>query len=117
MAQRPNVQLHLGQAAALLGAARATWVAGAQETDARIAAARPPTEADQLRQFGHAAASLRQTGDAMGLMLRVLGGNGLRESGSFERRWRDYQAMAVHIISHPDRVNEMIGKWLLGVTT
>ena len=53
----------------------------------------------------------------MGLMLRVLGGNGLRESGSFERRWRDYQAMAVHIISHPDRVNEMIGKWLLGVTT
>jgi hypothetical protein len=48
-------------------------------------------------------------------MLRTLGGNGLRESGSFERRFRDYQAAALHITAHPDRVREMTGRWLLGV--
>ena len=115
MAQRPNVQTHLGEAAGLLAAARATWMAGAAETDARIARCEPPEETDQVRHFALASASLRQTGQAFQLLLRVLGGNGLRESGTFERRWRDYQAMSVHIISHPDRVDEMTGKWLLGV--
>ncbi|MCC7364093.1 MAG: hypothetical protein IT303_06945 [Dehalococcoidia bacterium] len=116
MNQRPAVQLHLGAAVALAAAARAAWMAGAAETDARIAAGTPPREADYHRQVGLASASLELSGQAMQLLVRVLGGNGLRESGDFERRWRDYQAMSVHIISHPDRVNEAAGKWLMGVT-
>jgi alkylation response protein AidB-like acyl-CoA dehydrogenase len=115
MAQRPAVQLNLGEAAALIASARATWTLGCTETDARIAGGRIPDDAAQLRQFGYAMTSIRQTGAAMQLLVRVLGGNGQRESGTFERRWRDYQAMGVHIICHPDRVNEMTGKWLLGV--
>jgi indole-3-acetate monooxygenase len=115
MAQRPAVQLNLGDAAALIASARATWMHGCHETDTRISAGQPPDDAAHLRQFGYAMASIRQTGEAMGLLVRVLGGNGQRESGTFERRWRDFQAMAVHIICHPDRVNEMTGKWLLGI--
>ena len=37
--------------------------------------------------------ALRLCDDAMRLTLRVLGGNGLREGQSFERRYRDFQAM------------------------
>jgi len=46
----------------------------------------------------------------------VQGGNGLREGGSFERRYRDFQAMPLHINAHPDRVSELMGKFLLGLT-
>ena len=53
----------------------------------------------------------------MQLILRVLGGNGLRESTSFERRFRDYQAMPLHINAHPDRVAEAYGRHLLGLPT
>jgi alkylation response protein AidB-like acyl-CoA dehydrogenase len=51
----------------------------------------------------------------MDRMLHLLGGNGLREEGSFERRYRDFQAMPIHITVHPDRVAELCGKFLLGV--
>jgi butyryl-CoA dehydrogenase len=115
MAQRPGVQMNLGEAAALVASARATWLQGCAETDERIATGVTPTEADQLRQFGYAMVSLRLAGDALGLTLRTLGGNGLRESGTFETHFRDYQAMALHITAHPDRVTELTGKWLLGV--
>lgn len=115
MAERPGVQFNLGEAAALLAAARATCLAGCNETDARIDSGAIPTEADYLRQLNYAMVSLRLSGEAFQLMLRTLGGNGLRESGSFERRFRDYQAAALHITAHPDRVREMTGRWLLGV--
>ena len=53
----------------------------------------------------------------MRLTLRVLGGNGLREGQSFERRYRDFQAMPLHINAHPDRVSEQYGRHLLGLPT
>jgi len=115
MAKRPGVQMNLGEAAALIAAARAAWTTGCAETDARIAAACPPSVADQLRQLGYTTAALKLCDEAMHSILRVLGGNGLRESGTFERRWRDFQAMWLHIIAHPDRVNELTGRYLLGV--
>jgi hypothetical protein len=51
----------------------------------------------------------------MRLLLRTLGGTALRESGTFERRWRDLQAMTVHINAHPDRVHVAHGRHLLGL--
>ncbi|MFN0148424.1 MAG: hypothetical protein ACKVT1_18130, partial [Dehalococcoidia bacterium] len=75
-----------------------------------------PTAADHFRQLNYAMASLRLAGEAFQLILRVAGGNGLRESATLERRFRDYQAMALHITAHPDRVRELTGRWLLGVS-
>jgi hypothetical protein len=62
-------------------------------------------------------AALRLCDEAMRLILRVLGGNGLREGASFERRCRDVQAMPLHINAHPDRVSEQYGRHLLGLET
>lgn len=116
VADRPAVQLNIGQAGALISAARAAVETGCAETDARIEAGITPTEADYLRQLSYSMLALQQCDEAMRLLLRVQGGNGLRESGSFERRYRDFQAMPLHINAHPDRVAELAGKFLLGRT-
>lgn len=116
VAERPAVQLHIGEAAAAISAARAAVYTGCAETDARIEAGITPTEADYLRQLSYPMVALRLCDEALRLLLRVQGGNGLREGGSFERRYRDFQAMPLHINAHPDRVAELMGKFLLGLT-
>jgi alkylation response protein AidB-like acyl-CoA dehydrogenase len=116
VAERPAVQLNLGQAGAAISAARAAVYAGCAETDARIATGSTPTEADYLRQLSYPMVALRLCDEAMRLVMRVQGGNGLREGGSFERRYRDFQAMPLHINAHPDRVAELVGKFALGLT-
>lgn len=115
VAERPAVQLHVGQASAALAAARAALDAGCAETDARIAAAVTPTEADYLRQLGYSMVAIRLCDEVMRHLLQIQGGNGLREGGSFERRYRDFQAMPLHINAHPDRVSELVGKYMLGL--
>lgn len=114
MVTRPTVQVNLGQAAALVAAARATVEAGCREVDDRIAAGVVPGEAEYLRQMALSTAALAQLGEAMALLLRSQGGNGLRERGSFERRWRDFQAMPLHINAHVDRVTHQLGRFVLG---
>jgi len=89
--------------------------AGCAETDARIEAGVTPTEADYLRQLGYSMVAVRLCSEVMQHLLQVQGGNGLREGGSFERRYRDFQAMQLHINAHPDRVAELVGKYLLGL--
>ena len=117
VAQRPTVHVNLGHAKAKLQAARDTVLAACGETDARIAGDVVPDENDYLRQLGAATTSLSLCDDALRLMQRVMGGNGLREGVDFERRLRDFQAMPLHINAHQDRVSEQIGRHLLGLPT
>jgi alkylation response protein AidB-like acyl-CoA dehydrogenase len=115
MVDLPMVPMRLGEAAAMVAVARAAVAVGCAEVDDRIAAGVPPTEADHTRQLALAAQALRLCRDAMDHVLTVLGGNGLRECGSFERRYRDVTAMPLHINAHPDRVYDKVGRQLLGV--
>lgn len=114
MVTRPTIQVNLGHAAALIAAAEAAMTAACAEVDRRLADQRAPDEADYLRQMAVSAAVLDQLQQAMGLILRSSGGNGLRESGSFDRRWRDFQAMPLHINAHRDRVHHQLGRFVLG---
>lgn len=115
VAERPAVQLHIGQAGAALASARAAMETGCVETDVRIEAGVTPTEADYLRQLGYSMVAVRLCAEVMQHLLQIQGGNGLREEGSFERRYRDFQAMQLHINAHPDRISELVGKYLLGL--
>jgi two-component flavin-dependent monooxygenase len=117
MVERPTIHVNLGQAGAMIRAARAAVFGACAETDARIAEGIAPTEADYLDQLAASMMALRLCDDAMRLILRVLGGNGLREGQAFERRYRDFQAMPLHINAHPDRVSEQYGRHLLGLPT
>ena len=117
MIERPTIHVNLGQAGTLIKTAGDTVLKACAETDARIEAAATPTETDYLRQLGASMQALACCDDAMRLILRVLGGNGLREGGTFERRYRDFQAMPLHINAHRDRVTEQLGRHLLGLPT
>jgi 3-hydroxy-9,10-secoandrosta-1,3,5(10)-triene-9,17-dione monooxygenase len=117
VAERPTVHVNLGHTVTLIAAARAAVYDACGKTDARIEARRTPTEDDYLDQLGASMIALRLCDEAMRLILRVLGGNGLREDQSFERRYRDFQAMPLHINAHPDRVSEQIGRNALGLPT
>ncbi|MGI9594755.1 MAG: hypothetical protein ACR2QK_01265, partial [Acidimicrobiales bacterium] len=105
---------NLGNAAALVAAAEATVETACRQVDERIEAERVPDEADYLRQMALSTSAIAQLEEAMGLILRSLGGNGLREGGSFDRRWRDFQAMPLHINAHRDRVHHQLGRFVLG---
>lgn len=117
VAERPTVHVNLGQAQAKINAARDTVFVALQETDARIGVQKTPDETDYLRQLSSSMNALQQCEDAMRLLLRVMGGNGLREGSAFERRFRDLQAMPLHINAHQDRVSEQFGRHLLGLPT
>ncbi len=117
MAERPTIHVNLGFAQAAISAARDTVYAALSETDQRITAAITPTEADYLRQTAASMQAISLCDEAMRLILRVTGGNGLREGTSFERRYRDFQAMPLHINAHKDRVSEQVGRHLLGLPT
>lgn len=114
MVTRPTIQVNLGNASALLAAAEATMETACREVDERIEAGQVPDEADYLRQMALSTSAIGQLEEAMGLVLRSVGGNGLRESGSFDRRWRDFQAMPLHINAHRDRVHHQLGRFVLG---
>ena len=114
MVTRPTVQVNLGHAASLTAAAAATLETACNEIDQRIAGTRIPTEADHLRQIALGSAALDQLRTAMDLLLSSQGGNALREGRTFERRWRDFQALPLHINAHRDRAHHQVGRFVLG---
>ena len=117
MAQRPTIHVNVGRARALINAARDTVYAACRETDAQIQAGIIPTESDYCRQTSAGMQAVLLCDEAMRLTLRVLGGNGLREKTVFERRYRDFQAMPLHINGHQDRITELTGRHSLGLET
>jgi len=115
MVEKPTIHINLGRARALINAATDTVYAAMAETDARIAAGVTPTEGDYFRQTAAGMQAVLLCDEAMKLVLRVLGGNGLREGTDFERRYRDFQAMPLHINGHIDRITEQLGRLALGL--
>ncbi|MSR15640.1 MAG: hypothetical protein EXR86_14005 [Gammaproteobacteria bacterium] len=115
MLERPTIHVNLGRARALINAATDTVYAAMAETDARIEARVAPTEGDYFRQTGAGMQAVLLCEEAMGLIQRVLGGNSLREGTDFERRFRDFCAMPLHINGHVDRITEQWGRISLGL--
>ncbi len=115
MVERPTIHVNIGKARALIDAATDTVYAALRETDARIAAKAAPTEGDYFRQASAGMQAIVLCDEAMKLILRVLGGNGLREGSDFERRYRDFQALPLHILAHIDRITEQHGRIILGL--
>ena len=115
MVEKPTAQINIGRATSLLSSARAAVENACQEIDQRIESNTVPTEADYLRQMSIISMSVEQLAEAMQLLERTQGGNGLREGGTFERRYRDFRAMPLHINVHQDRVTHQIGRFVLDI--
>ena len=117
MADRQSIHLNLGRARSLINTATDSVYSVLRETDERIAAGIVPTENDYFRQNSAGMQAILLSDEAMKLIQRVLGGNGLREGSNFERYFRDFQAMPLHIIPHTDRITEQYGRLELGLET
>ena len=115
MVERPTVQVNLGEAMSLIASARAAVTEACNEVDRRIDGRTVPDTADYFRQQAIVSMAVDQLWRAMDLLARVQGGNGLRESGSFERRQRDFRAMPLHINVHRDRITHQVGRLALGI--
>ena len=115
MVEKATAQVNIGRAAALLSSARAAVESACLELDQRIAAGIVPDEADYLRQMSIVSMSVEQLAEAMRLLERTQGGIGLREGGAFERRYRDFRAMPLHINVHQDRVTHQLGRFVLDI--
>ena len=115
MVERPTIHVNLGRARALINAATDTVFAALAETDARIEARALPSEGDYFRQCAAGMQAVLLCEEAMRLIQRVLGGNSLREGTDFERRFRDFCAMPLHINGHVDRITEQLGRISLGL--
>ena len=109
------MQVNIGTARALAASARAAVSEACREVDRRVAAERVPDTADYFRQQAIITMAVEQLSAAMDLLVRVQGGNGLREGGTFERRVRDFRAMPLHVNVHRDRVVHQVGRLALGV--
>ncbi|WP_420622873.1 acyl-CoA dehydrogenase family protein [Candidatus Poriferisodalis sp.] len=115
MVERPTVQINFGRAASLVAAAAAATEAGCNDVDSRIEAGITPDESDYLRQMAVTTMAVEQLDEAMALLNRAQGGTALREGGTFERRYRDFRAMPVHINVHYDRITHQVGRYVLGL--
>ena len=115
MTELAGVHFNVGRAAKELAGGRAAVAQGCADVDARIAGGVVPTEADELRLAALSAFALEACDRAMHHLVKVVGGNGLRERHPFERRYRDFQPMPLHINAHEDRVTERLGRQLLGL--
>jgi len=115
MVDKPTIHTNLGRARALVNAATDTVYAAMIETDTRITENVFPKEGDYFRQTSSGMQAVLLCEEAMKLILRVSGGNGLREGTDFERRYRDFQAFPLHINGHTDRITEQLGRISLGL--
>jgi alkylation response protein AidB-like acyl-CoA dehydrogenase len=115
MIEKPTIHVNIGRAQALLNAATDTVYAAMAETDARIKNLAAPTEGDYFRQTSAGMQAIVLCDEALKLLLLVSGGNGLREGTDFERRFRDFQAMPLHINGHVDRLTEQLGRISVGL--
>lgn len=115
MVERPTVQVNIGRAVSLIAAAHAAVVRATDEVDDRISAGQVPDTADYFRQQAIISMAVEQLAEAMDLLVRTYGGNGLREGATFDRRLRDFRAMPLHINVHQDRVTHQVGRYALGI--
>ena len=116
MTELAGVHFNVGRAAKELAGARAAVTQGVRRRRRpdRGRGHRPPKPTScgwrPLSAF-----ALEACDRAMHHLLKVVGGNGLRERHPFERRYRDFQSMPLHINAHEDRVTERLGRQLLGL--
>lgn len=109
------VQTRLAEATAQLDAAKLLIYRDTAEVEKQVAAGKPFTIDQRIRNRRDHAFAARMARDAVDGIFSCVGGNGLALDQPIQRIWRDSNAIARHISLNWDAVGSMTGQFLLGL--
>jgi resorcinol 4-hydroxylase (FADH2) len=115
MADYPNVQSRLGEAAAAVDAAFLLLRRDVRELEEAIALDRPISVDLRVRNRRDQGFAVRLAVQAVNLLFETSGGNGLTLDNPVQRAWRDVNAIARHIGVNWDVVSAMYGQRQFGL--
>ncbi len=115
MAEFPQVQSRVAEAAACLDAAHLLVKRDIDDVEGRVAAGMPVDPAARLRNRRDHAFCARLAAQAADALFQATGGAGLMLDSPIQRAWRDAHAIARHVSLNWDAVSSMYGQHRLGL--
>ncbi len=114
LAGKPNIQLRVAEASALIDAADLLYKRALKETIDTIMGDKTLTTETRLRNRRDQGYSVVMLQRAAGLLLGAQGGNGIYDAGHVQRSFRDLHALSGHIVAGWDMPALNYGQVLLG---
>jgi len=115
MAQFPQVQSRIAEAAAALDAAKLLLKRDTREVENGAASGQLISIDKRIRNRRDHAYAVRLAVQAVNALFEAVGGGGLHLSSGIQRAWRDANAVAHHISLNWDAVSTMYGQHYLGL--
>jgi alkylation response protein AidB-like acyl-CoA dehydrogenase len=115
MADYPNVQSRLGEAAAAVDAALLLLRRDARELEEAVALGRPISVDLRVRNRRDQGYAVKLAAQAVTLLFETSGGAGLALDNPVQRAWRDVNAIARHIGVNWDVMSQMYGQRQFGL--
>jgi len=115
MAQFPQVQSRIAEAAAALDAAKLLLKRDTREVESGAASGQFISVEKRIRNRRDHAYAVRLAVQAVNALFEAVGGGGLHLSSGIQRNWRDANAVAHHISLNWDAVSAMYGQHYLGL--
>jgi 3-hydroxy-9,10-secoandrosta-1,3,5(10)-triene-9,17-dione monooxygenase len=115
VAEDPFVQLHLGEAAAEVDAARTSLLANFAEMMRLASAGQEIPLARRARYRWDAAKAVEWSVRAVDRLLEASGGRGIYLSNPIQRAWRDAHAMRAHAGNNPEKAAAVFGRSEFGL--
>lgn len=113
-ARRHSAQTHLAEAGALIDAAELLYERGLQETSDRIRAEKDLPIELRVRNRRDQAYLTGMCREALGILMGMSGGRGVREEAAVQRALRDVYAISAHPGGNWDSASASYGSVLLG---
>ena len=115
MAEFPQVQSRIAEAAAAIDAAHLLVKRDVQELEDCLARGEPINVAMRIRNRRDHAYCAKMGAQAASALFEAVGGGGLNLESSVQRAWRDTHAIARHISLNWDAVSTMYGQFRFGL--
>ncbi len=115
LARKPNIQMRLSEAGALIDAADLLYKRSLKETIDRAMAGEALSVEHRVRSRRDQGYAIQMAKRAAELLLGAEGGKGLYESNPVQRAFRDLQAVQAHIVGNWDMPALNYGSVMLGL--
>jgi alkylation response protein AidB-like acyl-CoA dehydrogenase len=115
IAQFPQVQSRIAEAAAALDAAKLLLKRDTREVETSAAKGQPISVEKRIRNRRDHAYAVRLAAQAANALFENVGGGGLNLASAIQRHWRDVNAVAHHVSLNWDAVSTMYGQHYLGL--